>query len=66
MGQTHGAGEHGGQEDVVNGHGMHQVLGVRHLAWTLHLLVDPKVRAELEARLNHQALVPQIFINAKF
>ena len=50
---------------MVNGHGMHQVLGVRHLARALYLLVDPEVRAEFEARLHHQFFVSQILIDAE-
>jgi len=62
MGQAHGAGEHGRKEDMIQGNGVDQVLGVGRLPGTFHLLVDPKVRPEFEARLHHQFLVSQILI----
>ena len=44
---------------------MNQVLGVRRFSGTLHLLVDPEMRAEFEAGLHYQFFVSQILIDAE-
>ena len=64
MCQAHGAREHRRQEDMILWDGVNQILGVGHLPCSFHLLVDPEVRAEFEARLHHQFFVSQILIDA--
>ena len=65
MGQSHSAREHGRKEDVILGNSMNQVLGVGCLAGSFHLLVDPKVGAEFESRLDHQSLLSQVPVDGK-
>lgn len=65
MGQAHSAGEHRGHEDMIWWDGMHQIFGMRNFFSSLHLLIDPKMGAKLEPRLDHQTLLPQIPVGSK-